>query len=539
MSQPRNTSAYYNTSQLARHGFAIIAPCLAALLFSALAFFLFTRNDDFPVTYQPDESSKVYQLLQGDSARNFNHPLLMLDAAQIGCEWFGVPSDFRAMMLAGRRTSAALAASGVFALSLAGYLAAGWVGLWLCGLSIALCPPLLIYAHYFKEEPALVCGIMIAMLGARLLLSSNKLLTQLLCVIVLAAGSAAAASGKYVGAATIFPSVVAILIARDSRWFAILLRFIVYVVFAVAIVVSLNRQAFDFSALRVRPDVRQHIDDEMQHGMESHFDLRLDTPNGYALHSALIDVMPHWFAIGAAAAGVLIWRRRLFSRWGIVVAAFTLTFIIELSYSAIPFPRYALPIVVCFYFLAPTLAAASIATLTSARSRVAVTSVCVLIVVIAQGGRCLNFDRQFYDDSHQRLREWIAHNLPAGVRVGAERYTGLANEGDPWRFPNQSPLQIKLRWHMYLAYSSANVKALADSGVDYVAVAEPNYARFFVPGFHQITEDGAFDQCRDFYNDLFAHGELIWHSVPSPSTRYYANCELRLYRISGLRTAAK
>ena len=57
------------------------APLGPALFLAILSLWVFTRNNDFPLDYHPDERGKVLQLIDPTHTRNFNHPLLMLEAA--------------------------------------------------------------------------------------------------------------------------------------------------------------------------------------------------------------------------------------------------------------------------------------------------------------------------------------------------------------------------------------------------------------------------------------------------------------------------
>ena len=46
------------------------------------SFVLFTRHNDFPYSYHPDESGKTGQVIKG--SRNYHHPLLLLS---LTVEW--------------------------------------------------------------------------------------------------------------------------------------------------------------------------------------------------------------------------------------------------------------------------------------------------------------------------------------------------------------------------------------------------------------------------------------------------------------------
>jgi hypothetical protein len=161
----------------------------------------------------------------------------------------------------------------------------------------------------------------------------------------------------------------------------------------------------------------------------------------------------------------------------------------------------------------------------------------VICIVTFQGRRCANFNTQFADDSRQRLREWVARNLPPDSRIVADGYTDLGGQGDPWRFPGQSRLRQRVTQLMFAADAAPTPADLANQGVQYVAVASLSFERFLMPGVEPIPgyqRQQAFYQRSQFYRKLFEHGQLVWKSVPSPSTNAYVNMELRVYRIDHL-----
>jgi prolipoprotein diacylglyceryltransferase len=513
------------------HGAALVV----ALGIAAGSFWLFTRNDDFPVSYHPDEAGKAAQLLSPDQQRNFRHPLLLLEAADWMRRGSGAGMDERGVAVAGRRASAALAATGVFALALAGWIAAGVPGLLLGALSMALCPTLLVHAHYFKEDTALLAGIMVAILGARLLLSARSPWAQAMAAAVLGIGCGAAISGKLVGLLTLLPSLVVLGIARGrSRW-AAAARAIAFLLAGAAVVRLANFRAFaDWPSPWLLPDAWVRMRAEFGHGLTGHLALALPRPNLFCLETAARELMPDtWAFLGLGAVWLI--ARRTISRWGISLATFLATFAVALSFDPIPFSRYSLPITVCAYFVAAMLAAGLVGDPAwPARQRTLGLIAALAAIVGFQGPRCWRFDQQFRDDSRQRLREFVATRLPARAHVAADSYTGLGDAGDPWRFPGQSALTQEVRVSLIIA-DEGPLERLADGDVEYVAVAEPAYARFFVPGIQAVGRPPEWLAERQrFYRDLFARGELVWSSAPDPPTHSYVDMELRLYRISQL-----
>ena len=65
----------------------------------------------------------------------------------------------------GRSFSAACAGGSVIALSLLGFALNGWIGLVAVAVIVGLCPPLLVHAHYLKEDTALVLGFALTALA--------------------------------------------------------------------------------------------------------------------------------------------------------------------------------------------------------------------------------------------------------------------------------------------------------------------------------------------------------------------------------------
>ena len=80
---------------------------LIALAMASVSFHLFTRNNDFPLNYHPDEWTKVEQIASFRQYRNANHPLLMLESANLARQWSNVSrNDELAVAVVGRNTSA-------------------------------------------------------------------------------------------------------------------------------------------------------------------------------------------------------------------------------------------------------------------------------------------------------------------------------------------------------------------------------------------------------------------------------------------------
>jgi hypothetical protein len=513
-----------------------LAPFALALAMALASLWIFTRNNDFPLDYHPDEPGKVVQVMTPGEPRNFNHPLLMLEAANAVRKMFHVPREKRAVGIAGRWTSAGLAAITVLALALAGYSQSGYRGLLLCGGSVAFCPALDIYAHFFKEDTSLVAGMAVALLGAARMIATEQPRRQLAAAALMGFGCGAAISGKYVGIVTVAPCLSALFLVRGCAPRLLLSRAAAFAAPLAAGVLGFNWRAFtSFMPPRFSPAAWE----KLTHGFASvttgHEGLALPMPNPFLLDVTASEMLPHvWLFLGLAV--LVLARRRAPSRWGVTLGAFFFAFAVALSWSAFPFHRYALPMTVLGYFVAGQAIAAALPCIDRPRwLRRAGLPICLCLIVLFQGLQCWRFDAQFADDSRQRLREWVALNLPATATVLAEDYTALQGPGDPWRHPDQHKIAARIVISSPSAYRSGTVGQLKAAGVDYIAVAEPRFERYFRPGIHGLSTAEQQDLIRyqRFYRELFARAELVWCSVPSPPNHAYLDPELRLYRLRG------
>lgn len=526
-----------------RRALAPAAAVALSLVFALAAFWLFTRHVDFPLDYHPDEWSKVAQIASSIQPRNLNHPPLMLEAANLARQWFDVPqNDQHALVMLGRRTSAAFAALAVFTFALAGFVSFRFVGLILGGAVVALSPPLLVAAHYFKEDATLIGGIGVATLGITLLVRSRRSWTQLLSILVLGVGAAMTAGAKYVGLAILLPAVVATIIAplpawrSRWRWAFVPARLLAFALVAVSSFVFIAQRAFsDPWTLTLSRNAERSFREEFEHGTTAHNGVALPTPNDFCLRVAAGEIGTHaWILLGVCVVAAVVFRRRLrFTRAGVMIIVTLGTFAIMLSFNAIPFARYALPISILGAFAIASAAAAMTRAIPKPnRIRFAVAGVVFAILLVVQGDLCWRLNRQFADDSRQRLREWVAKNVPRGEIVVAETYVNLNRSGDALRFPDQSPLTARVM-RVGRAPDAGPLPWLAGRGIRYVIVAEPDYQRYFVKGIRAEPGDElAFNYRKSFYETLFARGTLVWHSKPSPPSGSYVNPEIRVYDIS-------
>ena len=171
---------------------------LVALVVFAGAMVLFTDHATAPFYYHQDEPGKVLQVIH--RRKNFHHPLLMLSTAEVARKVIlhgGAEDDPQRVVEMARRIMAVFAAASSALLAL---LATRRLGV-LAGLAVGLLtvtnPLHYELAHYFKEDPAFLFGIVSCALAAQLYWTRRSPGS----VTVLGVAAGVAAAGKYIGAA--------------------------------------------------------------------------------------------------------------------------------------------------------------------------------------------------------------------------------------------------------------------------------------------------------------------------------------------------
>jgi hypothetical protein len=427
-------------------------------------------------------------------------------------------------MLTGRGVAAAFAALAVVAFALAGYRYAGFSGFLLTGVSVGLCPSLLLYAHYMKEDTALVLGIALTLLAALIFCTARSRRSRLLALLFLGVAAAVAASGKFVGV-TALAAVLILVVAKPpwgwttaSRWIALL------VAFAVTAVV-INHRALEDSAASWGA-----LTHEAEHSVGEHRGLTMNQPNFFFAKGLIRETMPHVLVL----AGFFLLSLGFFSRrtwiWDLFLPLFAGAFLFIISFGVIPEYRNNLPIIVILHLMAALVVVRFAMTL-AMPWRWIVPAVALALIVPLQLQRCLNYLNQFADDSRLRLRSFIADNLPAGSLVVADRHVGLQRNDDPRIPESERRLPIILRVNFWVA-DFGDLNFIRRSGADYVAVNETAYNRLFNPDIHPIpSEVDRYNARRQFYEQLFREGELVWSRTPHPPTFSPVNPPLRLYRL--------
>ncbi|MDY7109861.1 MAG: hypothetical protein SYC29_14610 [Planctomycetota bacterium] len=533
MSEPRTTHGDGDVESGAprdaappRDGRLVLCSWLIAIAVFAACLFLYSRNNTFSYRYHPDEAGKIEQILSNE--RNFNHPLLLLTATDVVSELAGMEDDRQEVVEAGRWVAAGCAALAVAALAL---LAMKYQGLWagICvGAIGAMSHRMLQYAHFMKEDTALVMGLAVFFLA--LAWFEHRRTTWAL--IVLAAASAIAASGKYMGFITLpiaVPAVLLMMRSQDTQARKRAIRVFTRAFLATFAIINyhmiLNLGDF-FGSLKW----------EIKHSVTHHGGLTRSVPHTEYLERFANDTFPLlWALIGIHFLFLAItWKKRRGSEW--IVSAFPLVYAAVLSCSTLVYGRYFLPVMTFAYLLAGLGIAEGSRVVLAGRWRFAPAARAVIVLIALGATLALqwrDFERTrdaFRHDHRAALIAWIDENLPAAAVIAQDAYVRLPVDEDDGADQKRRRLSqevISARWVADLG----PLDELRADGVTHVAVCRTRYGRLFSENRRPTEEaEAEYFRRKAFYEDLFATGTLLWERESGAIT--HLQPALKLYRIA-------
>lgn len=500
---------------------------------------LFTRNNQFPASWHPDEPGKVHQILS--DSRNFRHPQLMLEATDLWRTWHPTGDGDQEVVVAGREVSAFFCAAAAAALALTCYLAAGWWGMLFGVILLGLAPPLVTFSHYMKEDASLVFGLALTVLASRLVWSTRRWWLRIPCWAFLGAACALAVSGKYVGAMALVMPAMLVFFAPGLRWWSLLPRIIMVLASLLLCAGVVNHrtlnphldlhsigrlwsQPSDYQRIIFTGSALQGMGEEIEHGTTSHWGMAARTPHLYMIRTAIRHTWP-WAPIAAALFPLVVlvtWRHG----WGWEAALFLFVeaCAIVLSFSAILFPRYALPLMVFLHLLA----ALSLARLVVAsggrpvlQATLGILSAGLLLALLLTTS--MQFTRNFADDSRLDLRRWCIASFAAdGARIYADSYAEL--DGAMYSY--------RPRIQVYSDMFAAHFGTVKQLGNCYVVICDLAYQRYLepewadAPGYEQQNQ-----RCREFYKELLEKHTPVWESKPARDMGGFTNPRLLVYHL--------
>jgi hypothetical protein len=303
-------------------------------------------------------------------------------------------------------------------------------------------------------------------------------------------------------------------------------RCVLFAACLAATVLVINHRAFDFSGTwpKLTPQAAEGFGGEIHHAEEGHSDSALIQPNTYFVRTTwMLTPGPMRWLIGVCLAGTVVawvtrawmWmvreksRRRAGQRVpvpvypsilrrtavGMTLALLLMGFLLSLSYSAIPFRRYAVPAV----FLVQVMGGLSVVALArSVRPKrwaaaVAVVGIGALSAAVTPPAN--DAVDQFAHDSRDQLRAWAA-TLPKGTVIYADFYASLWSR--PGFFVN----------NRFFVADFGSLADLTRRRVKYVVMCELAYDRFLDPDEYG---DALFDTRRARYKEYLSQ-PIVWQA---------------------------
>ncbi len=443
--------------------------------------FLTSRNNEYPFYYEKDAHSKVAQVVSG--YRNFYHPMLMLNATDVGLRVANLERTEHNAVVVGRWfmafcTAAAVAAFALLAYRLRGPLAAICVGVLLMTHNLVF-----ELAHFFKEDPALLMGLALAFLAMQHFSERPSRANA----VWMAIGCALAVSGKYVGIAAFIMALYLLwLRGRTPGGARRPMPWGLFIGVFVAVTLLLNYQI----VTRFQEFLAGF---EIEMKDVSRPSKRKDIPHLGQAGAVFTKLVHPWIFILAAIqiALTLVRRPRKPVEW--LLFLYPAIFLVVLLYSPRLFTRHFLPVIAFLCVLAgfglPALVelvwAAFKKVIPPLRRTPAWVPVVLVLVLLGlafrQAQRPMLWKRYkaFQHPTREMLIAYVNEHLPTNAVIATDRNTFLVDpEGNP---REDLPVRCQVLMKGRLAYFES-VDALYELGVTHIAAHSRSSPRLFAKG---------------------------------------------------------
>lgn len=511
MQVPADLSRFVSfTPPAARPRLASMDWLLAAVFFIA-ALALYTRHNDFPSFYHPDEPGKARQIITGDF--NFNHPMLLLQTTRMIAAIQGIPLTPQPVTEAGRLASAIFAAGAVACLMLVASHWRGPLAALVTGLFLLSNSQLYDLAHYMKEDPSLIFGVA----AFFLLLTRCGLRADPPAYALVGAGAALAASGKYLGLLVLPLAFLPVFFRPGPR-----LRHALLVAGGFAAVFTLVNHPMLFSGDALKDNFSREV------GLAVHGQQGMTRPVPHGVYTGVFTMATNpavWILVPAYYASLLVLRRRIHpAEWALAI--FPIVYALVLSFSPKTHHRYFLPDTLLF----TTLAAMGLCAFRISPPAWATPVLQVALVIAGLGWSLPGLraaDLAFQNDTRRDLVAYIRGHVPADAVIVQDKRVSLPNRTDPRRADSPYFLDQEVLGKS-LAADVGTIDELRRRGIRYIIVSEADYGAYFTKTTRPRAEvRNEFERRKRFYERLFAEGQLLW--ARKGGTLQYLQPAVKLY----------
>lgn len=386
---------------------------LWALLFG-FCIFHFTRHNEFPYYYHPDEPKKAFFITE--TRAHFNHPQLLTTSTRL-LAWMTGATDCPQMAVErGRTMSAVFASMVVVMLAAAGVRLAGPVAAMVAVPLLLLNPALYEAARYMKEDTALLAGIAATVLASVLFVEKPGPGRALF--LGLAAGLAV--SGKYIGV-LILPLVMLLVTSLSTEMIRPWTRSRLFLraLAGMACIFTI----INFDAIRQFPEWLSDFGREMDTFGTTKREGTLEIPHLHFKKMLGASMPPLLLVLASAQMLAILKAERMERRHWLVPMFFLIAYLGTLCFSIYPYERYTLPAEILLVWLAScgagSLAGAGfLSRLHKSRplARHALGTALAILVLIPPMGRYLPQAKHINDclrnDTRGELYRFIRDHLP-------------------------------------------------------------------------------------------------------------------------------
>jgi hypothetical protein len=491
------------------------ATWVVAVGFFCLSLALYTRHNNFPFAYHPDEPTKVAQLNAG--TRNFNHPLLLLSATDSTMRALKISRTMQNAAVVGRWIAAACAAGAVAILALLAHHYRGPLAATVAGASVMLHGKLFLYSHYMKEDTALVLGIVLTFLAMACYWSKPTLARAAL----LGMACAVAISSKYAGA--MMPVLALPVLFFATRMGAFLNRLLIFAAVFLALTISIN-----YKLVAQKVEFEKSLDREVRWVSSGHFGIGEKVPhlkyvNEMRKNSGLFT----WLLMGSFAAGFIRQRAGL---PGWMLLFFPYVYMAVLSFLPKTSDRYLLPTYVLVAFQAGMgiefLCSWTASLFPKMRSaRIPVAAGLLVAALLPQVRSLRNLDRAFQGDARIELAHWIQKHLPPDAVIAQGKNVRLS---DPGTLSYDGPQLRQRIISKFLLSDFGELDELRNSGITHVAISKSEYGAYLSERQVQPALADDYRRRKEFYERLRSEGILLWKKKGGPT---YLNPHLELFQL--------
>ncbi len=490
-----------------------LAILLSVTLFVGATVF-YSRHNDFPTYYHPDEPLKGEQIITGQY--NAHHPLLLLDTAGLILRCSSLVRTPENAIICGRWASAIFSGLSLLSLTILAGRRAGWWGAVLAALLIGLHPLLYELAHYCKEDPALLLGISLTLLALDFFSEKPTLIRATL----LGAACGIAISGKYLGVVMLLVALPWV-IWRGKR------GGIVGSFFAglIATILLINLP-FLLDVPRLIGAFRYELNAAQVGGAKG---LTRDVPHAKYLSVFLDNIgWPLWLGIACFIAG-WIFQKRERRLSDLVCLVLPVTYTLLLSFSPKTANRYFLA-VSPLLILCGSIGLAWLGRWLTNRQRWLGIAVLLTIGGLAlwqQWILTIPNVRSFRTDSRMEMATWISSNLPANSGILAESRVCLT-KADTWKHTKPRE-DLKISEKVF-ASDFGSYQKLISADARYVAVIRTSFGGYLSEKRKASKSlESQHERRQTFYEDLFSKGRLLKKTGGSGVS--HLNPEIRLYEL--------